>query len=210
MKIKFTNLIAIFLISISIFLVGCNKEDDWSGCSLPTPYIVLTDDINVFLNDWYSVQKGIVTRNGENSAKNDKMIECFSPYTTVTYPILKNSDFVLFEAEAYGVEPQEPLIMKFYYNIAGEERYNDKKSIEVRIFIFPSEENLPSIYKYNNIIENVYDKEYNAWAIDNGVGYIYIMFPEMIDASDPDIIYEYFEFETLSVAEYESKLRKEQ
>ena len=213
MKKFLVRLVCLLMTTVLImtYLVGCNDLDKGKSNGEKGPHCLCTNDINEFIELWYKVQSGqIQDVEGEPQTdeeyENRNWVRHLLPFKSLVYPLLKNDEYILLEAGTFD----DPKIMCYHY--LNKELGHSSDMLLVYIF---SEELFP-YYMYDNGAEGCvltdegrkgYDKEYNRWDIDLGDCYMYIQFPSDVDASSPDIIYEYFDFNQINIVEYESQMK---
>lgn len=211
--------ICCILIVMSVLLIsGCNeKEDNDSGSIIcgGWPVEVRMNDINILLRKWYYVQT-----NASEAADVDKFFreddlafieKRLKNKPHLTYPIIKNESYELLKIDfTYDdVNDIAKSPVWFYFRFLGSDFEFDE---HICVFIF-----YPDSSYYSEILEVrqaeeignglLYDKEQNTWYLFKGMEVIRIEFPETIDSSSHDVIHEYFDFNTISVAEYESMMQ---
>ena len=215
-KRKSYMIICVILSLLLFILCGCDNtnEDVITDCKFP--YSFETDDINIFLDAWYRVQTGDIKRIEEPLDNNDfetnYMIDCLSDREVITIPILKKDSHVLWEISVS--DKYQSHVSTYWYTYKLPEEKVPKAETAITVFFSAHEPD--SKTPFLDIVEDrgltvqnarALDAEYNTWYIDTGKGYVSIEFPQTIDATDPSIVYEYFEFETIGIAEYESKMK---
>ena len=212
-KNKLCRLVCFLLLVgiMSMIISSCNTPDDNIWFS-PVPYEA--SSIEEFLEDWYLVQTGYyegftgMGANMEEGRINQK-IEYLSNRQTVTVPVIKVESYVFSYVAAYVNDKGLDAGIQYIFVLLTEEGKNDDIYIDVGVLSTnDSIETTLADFEYVTNDNKYFVEKRNCWYIDTGKGYVSIEFPQTIDATDPSIVYEYFEFETIGIAEYESKMNK--
>ena len=181
-----------------------------------SPYEV--ENVEELLKPWYEVQKGILQwtkepMTDEEDDANEK-ISFFYNLPTITIANSKKQEIVFNRIEVLrdvGPYQDADKTIRFYFDYIenGEVKYQISVSIHNHFA------------RYVELLEEYGDEDhdgmvcvpqsksdYSSWYINNGVSIIYVHYPNEILPLDPNDIFETFEFDTITIAEYESRISK--
>ena len=223
MRKLLTKTVCVFLLIFCTVCCGCdnqnkdseNEDKDKIFYDI-SPYEV--ENVEELLKPWYEVQKGILQwtkepMTDEEDDANEK-IEFFYNLPTITIvsskkqAIVFNGIEVLMDSAPYQ-DADKTIRFYFDYIENGEVKYQISVSIHNHFA------------RYVELLEEYGDEDhdgmvcvpqsksdYSSWYINNGVSIIYVHYPNEILPLDPNDIFETFEFDTITIAEYESRISK--
>ena len=201
-------LIFITLLTTVAFLFhGCDKNENVAtNCWAEESF----ESIEELAKAWYDVQKGYIKDIPLDKRVTNEDQRCHDLYVTFSdQPVLpvikaKTNTFVLDEITVYHS------YVSYLYN------HSTIKELGIYFSIHFGNGSFEEYIEVNELISEdgkVYtydeDNDCNHWVIDIGYGYLTITTYNGwgLDMKDLDTVYEYFEYDTIDIVEYESQMK---